>query len=102
MAIRPHGDRAYVVNSGNVTNGSISVINTETNRVIDRPVGLERDPEGIAITPDGSLAFVANFGSNAVSVINTATGGIVGKAIGVGGADWTCGHPRWRPSLCRE
>jgi YVTN family beta-propeller protein len=35
------------------------------------PVGL--NPAKVAITPNGSTAYVANAGSSSVSVINTAT-----------------------------
>ncbi|MBV8055994.1 MAG: hypothetical protein JO071_12225 [Deltaproteobacteria bacterium] len=52
------GSRAYVINSGS---NSVSVINTATNAVIATvPVG--RNPFDMAITPDGSQAYVANTG----------------------------------------
>ncbi|MFC9769724.1 YncE family protein, partial [Rhodococcus jostii] len=35
------------------------------------PVGA--DPYGLAITPDGAFAYVANFGGDTVSVIDTTT-----------------------------
>jgi YVTN family beta-propeller protein len=56
----------------------VAVIATATNSVIDTiPVGA--GPQGIAVSPDGSLVYVANSGAaggsnkNTVSVIATAT-----------------------------
>ena len=43
------------------------------------------DPEVVTFTPDGTRAYVANFGSNIVSIINTATNTVVGTiAVGTG------------------
>jgi YVTN family beta-propeller protein len=41
------------------------------------PVGSE--PLGVAFTPDGTQAYVANIGSNTVSVIATATNTVVAE-----------------------
>jgi YVTN family beta-propeller protein len=38
----------------------------------------------VAVTPDGSKVYVANFGSNTVSVIATATDTVIGSPIAVG------------------
>jgi YVTN family beta-propeller protein len=57
-----------------VTTGytDVSVIDTASNIVTTMvPVGLS--PSGVAITPDGAFAYVANFDSDNVSVIDTAT-----------------------------
>src|SRR6266566_730045 len=55
--------RAYVANEPD----TVSVIDTSTNTVVATiPVGII--PEAIAITPDGTRAYVANAGSNTVSV----------------------------------
>jgi YVTN family beta-propeller protein len=45
------------------------------------PVGAQ--PSGVAVTPDGKYAFVANFFSHTVSVIATATNTVV-KTVPVG------------------
>src|SRR5262245_18170015 len=79
IALTPDGSRAYVVNT-NTT--SITVINTLTNELEGGPIypgGLDDEgeiipgtetPEGIAISPDGSHAYVANTGSDNVSIID--------------------------------
>ena len=47
------------------------------------PIHVGNGPVGIAITPDGSKAYVANQFDNTVSVIATATNTVV-TTIGVG------------------
>jgi YVTN family beta-propeller protein len=62
----------------------VSVIATATNTVTAKiPVG--HGPLGVAFTPDGSKAYVANEFDGNVSVIATASHTVVGK-IGVGAA----------------
>jgi YVTN family beta-propeller protein len=66
--------RAYVTTSGSLGNTDfVSVIDTASNVVVASiPVGFS--PFQIAITPDGTRAYVANQGStNIVSVIDIAT-----------------------------
>jgi YVTN family beta-propeller protein len=59
---------AYVVNQGS---DSVSVIDTSKNSVLTTiPVG--SFPQGVAVTPDGTHAYVANV-SDSVSVIDTST-----------------------------
>jgi YVTN family beta-propeller protein len=91
----PAGLYAFVVNSdtpyGNA--GSIAVINTKTHQV-QRKVsqGLGVNPNGIAVTADGSNAYVANFGHlgvghdsplQTVSVVDMAAGQVI-KTLQVG------------------
>jgi YVTN family beta-propeller protein len=79
VAITPNGRFAYVTNTGAVCDfcpvnqpSSVSVIDTATYKVVATiPTG--QYPAGVAITPNGAFAYVANFNSNSVSVINTAT-----------------------------
>ncbi len=76
------GAKAYVTL---VNDNAVALISTSTNTVIDTdpeadgvqhiPVG-DR-PRGIAISPDGREAYVANAGDDTVSVINTATKTVV-------------------------
>ena len=60
---------AYITNSGdNTEDGTVSVIGTVTNTIT---VGFQ--PFGLAVSPDGGTAYVANNGDSTVSVIDTAT-----------------------------
>ncbi len=79
IAITPDGSRAYVT----IRHDScecVQVIDTATNRLIDTdlntpsvvdPILVGTNPRGIAITPDGTRAYVANRVSGDVSVIDT-------------------------------
>ncbi len=70
---KPHGiaiqssiNRVYVTNSGDDT---ISLIDTQTNRVIDTVyTRLGAQPEDIAVSSDGQVIVVCYFGSNQVSI----------------------------------
>src|SRR3974390_840999 len=70
---------AYVVNGSSNT---VSVIDTFTKTVV-KTVKVGSEPDGVAITPNGSDAYVANWGSNTVSVIDTFTKTVV-KTVRVG------------------
>ena len=71
------GWTAYV--SGN---NSVTPINTATNTP-GTPIPVGNGPEGVAITPDGKTAYVADFSSGAVTPIDTATN-TAGTAIPAG------------------
>src|ERR1700685_1742798 len=61
---------AYVPNYLDET---VSVIDTSTNTV-SATITVGTSPNGVAITPDGSMAYIANGGSSGVvSVIDTST-----------------------------
>jgi trimeric autotransporter adhesin len=67
------------VNNGS---GSVSVIASATNTMTASiPVGSA--PLGVAVTPDGSKVYVANYSSNSVSVIATATDTVTHSPIAV-------------------
>ena len=70
--------KVYVTN--NLTLGSVSVVNVADGAVSTISIG--DHPIGVAITPDGTKAYVANTGSDNVSVIDVATGSV--STIGVG------------------
>jgi PGF-pre-PGF domain-containing protein len=71
---------AYIPNSDNNT---VSVIDTATNKVTTVTVG--NDPFGVAVTPDGSKAYVTispDYNGNTVSVIDTATNMVSTVTVG--------------------
>jgi YVTN family beta-propeller protein len=71
---------AYVTNEGS---NSVSVIDTSTNTVV-ATVGVGTRPFGVAVTPDGTRAYVTNnIVSGSVSVIDTSSRTVV-ATIGVG------------------
>ena len=86
VAVSPDGSRVYVTRFGD---GSLSVIDTNTNATVGDPIPVGALPEGIAITPGGKHAYVANHGSDSVSVIDTETNSPIGTPIAVG--DWPWG-----------
>ena len=59
---------------------SVSVISTDSNTVTSR-IRVGSRPTAIAITPDGTMAFVANFYSESVSVISTASNTIIATVM---------------------
>jgi len=69
VSVTPNGEYVYVSNYGDYP-GTVSVINTVYNSVIDIPVG--NYPMGISVTPKGDYVYVSNFGSDSVSVIRTS------------------------------
>ena len=84
MAITADGKRAYVTDFLDGGGDTVSVITTATGAV-SAPITVGKAPAGVAITPDGKHAYVANGGDGTVSVITTATGAVsapitVGKA----------------------
>jgi YVTN family beta-propeller protein len=66
----PTRSEVYVVNSGlEGALGSISVIDAEKNTVATT-IPLHRKPVSIDLSADGTLAYVANSGSNSISVVD--------------------------------
>jgi len=70
--------------STSFSSGSVSVIDTATNTVVGSPIPVGTNPVGVAATPAGRFAYVANANSDTVSVISTATNTVVGSPIPVG------------------
>ena len=65
---------AYVTTS---FDGTVSVIDTATNKVVGTPIKVGSIPVGVAVTPDGKQVYVTNSNSDSVSVIATATNTVV-------------------------
>jgi YVTN family beta-propeller protein len=69
---------------GNDSSGDVSVIDAATDTVLTTIAGVYR-PYGAAITPDGTRAYVTNYGYNqTVSIIDTKTNTLAGAVYGVG------------------
>jgi YVTN family beta-propeller protein len=76
MALTPSGATLYVTGESIDSNGNalgiVAAIDTATDAVTATiPVG--QSPQGIAVSPIGTDAYVANFDSNTVSVLDTST-----------------------------
>ena len=70
MAVNPKRNEVYVVNTGTAAgNGSVSVIDTDQNRVV-ATIPVYKLPYFIDVDAAGERAYVANSGSNTVSVID--------------------------------
>lgn len=75
MTLNKDGSRLYVVNSND---DSVSVIDTEADREIERahvqltegPRVVGVSPEGLALSDDGEVLYVANAHSNSVAVVS--------------------------------
>ncbi|WP_185921697.1 YncE family protein [Streptomyces sp. WAC06614] len=63
---------------------AVLVIDTATGARVGNPVPVGDAPVDVALTPDGSRAFVVNNASNNVSVIDTATHTVTGGPVAVG------------------
>ena len=107
----PDGSRADVADA--VLAGAVWVIDTASNTVVATiPVGV--GSSGVAITPDGTRAYVTNQISNTVSVIDTTTNTVVVTVpVGsrsFGGSRYACatssdhykGLPAWWVSEVRS
>lgn len=80
VAVTPSLTRneVYVVNQGGPGElGSVSVINTEANRVI-ATIPVRRMPVDLALGPRNDFAYVANSGSNNLSVVDLNKGREIG------------------------
>ena len=81
------------------SNGTVSVIDTATNTVT-ATVDVGTAPFGVAVNPDGTKVYVANYGSDTVSVIDTATNTVT-ATVPVGYESlWSCSQPGWNKSIC--
>ncbi|MCP4629999.1 MAG: YncE family protein [bacterium] len=73
IAIAPDGAHVYVANAGD---GSLAVIRTSDNRIIDRvqDLGIPTAtlPKDVAVHPDGSFVYVTGYNEDTIYVIDTA------------------------------
>ncbi len=83
IAANPKRDEVYVVNTGTPAgNGSVSVIDTNANRVV-ATILVHKLPYFIDVDAAGERAYVANSGSNSVSVIDLPRRRVIGE-VGAG------------------
>ncbi len=80
IAITPDGSRAYVANAGAIVTGqsgaighTVTPINLQSGRTLT-PINVGNAPIAVAISQDGTTAFVTNSYSGSVSPISIATG----------------------------
>ena len=67
----PNGTFAYV---GNIV-GYVSFVNTKQGKIVKNVTGLN-NVRGEALTPNGTILYVAEYGDSKIAVINTETGAI--------------------------
>jgi YVTN family beta-propeller protein len=95
LAVNPKRNEVYVVNTGTPSgNGSVSVIDTNANRVV-ATIPVHKLPYFIDVDAAGRRAYVANSGSNTVSVIDLDNR----REIGVLGAGEQPGLARISPDM---
>lgn len=88
MVITPNGNYAYVnnyggpegVGSGNAT--TVRVVDLNSNSIIGQPITVGLAPAALAITPDGTYVYVANYvdgnpGTGTISIIRTCDNAVV-------------------------
>ncbi len=77
ITVTPSGGSplAYIANNGD---GTVSVINTNTNKVINTITsGFGSFITGVAASPDGSLVYIINEFSSSVAVVSTALNSVI-------------------------
>ena len=80
LALTARGDRLYTANIADATISSVDVNGRDSALVI--PVG--RQPEGIAVTPDGSAVWVGSNRDSIVVVVDTRRGVAIDTLRGFG------------------
>jgi YVTN family beta-propeller protein len=72
VAVNPGGTRAYIT----VDDGTVAVIDTSTNTVIDT-VRVGGRPTAVALNPAGTRVYVGDGDHDSVHVINTSTNAVI-------------------------
>jgi YVTN family beta-propeller protein len=67
----------------NLGSGTVSVIDSATNKVVGTPIPVGLDPSGVTITPNGKYSYVADINATNVFVIDTTTN-TVAATVAVG------------------
>ena len=79
-AVTPDGKFVYVAD----TEGTVAVIDTAINQLIGPLIPTGGNPQTVAISPDGTRAYVTDYNENRIQVIDTATRQVVGTISGAG------------------
>jgi YVTN family beta-propeller protein len=83
VTVSPDGTKAFVANNGD---GTISVINTATNKVMGAPIKIADgflDNMAIAVSPDGTTIYVARSDApGSLVVVSVATGKVTSSLLG--------------------
>ena len=85
LSLTPDNTKLYV---GTGPDG-VSIIDTVTFTVETGPITVGSQPDSLAITPDGTTVYVANFDANSVSVISTTTNAVTATITGINGVFFT-------------
>jgi YVTN family beta-propeller protein len=80
IAVNTNSNKVYVANYGD---GTVSVIDGETDQFINEDIDVGKNPIRIAVNPTTNKVYVTNEGSNTVSVIDGKTDQLINKSIDV-------------------
>jgi YVTN family beta-propeller protein len=83
LTMGPRGGRGFVTN---MTGNSVTVFNPVTHAVVAEPISVGTEPAGIAIEPDGSVAFAASPVDGTLTQIDASLGLSFGAPLGFPGA----------------
>ena len=82
LVVTPNQSKAYVCYP---LLSKVSVINIATNELLSfdlsDPLSTLNQPFSLAISPDGSMAYVSNFGGDTISIVDIATDVITGTVV---------------------
>jgi|GEM_PF-2320159 len=88
-AITPDGQYLYVPCAGYGSQKYIvRVISTETNSIVGDPITVGREPNDVAIDPDGTYAYVSNSANCTFSVIDLRTNTVAQTVNVTGNGPW--------------
>ena len=89
IKVTPDGARAVVATVGH---NAVWVVDLNSHRVLGAPVLLNDDPDAMALSSDGKLAYLLSGrpGENALSIIDVATCSLLGTPISVYAGNCDC------------
>ena len=94
LGLSPDGSQLYVAcrrsSSGRDRRGSISVIDTETYRVVGS-IAMEFAPDAITVSRDGAHLYATEYHKNSISVINLKTRAVTRRGLRDAPIDITLG-----------